>query len=116
MDHHRRQILDYVAREMADPGRGFYCIQDADSKGEQGKFFAWTPDEARKVLDDDADQFMTAYGITPSGNVEGKNILEFVATWTNALPWTRHIASSSGHAGSAYTLPVTRRCSPPGMA
>jgi uncharacterized protein YyaL (SSP411 family) len=72
------EILDYVVREMTDPAGGFYSTQDADSEGEEGKFFVWTPDEIRDVLGDEADAFMAAYGVTRHGNFEGKNILEFV--------------------------------------
>jgi uncharacterized protein YyaL (SSP411 family) len=80
------EILDYVAREMLDPDGGFYSTQDADSEGEEGKFFVWTPDEIREVLGEDADEFIAAYGVTRHGNAstgsahgfEGKNILEFV--------------------------------------
>ena len=63
---------------MVDPAGGFYSTQDADSEGEEGKFFVWTADEIRDVLGDDADEFMAAYGVTRHGNFEGKNILEFV--------------------------------------
>jgi uncharacterized protein YyaL (SSP411 family) len=72
------EILDYVVREMLDPAGGFYSTQDADSEGVEGKFFVWTIDEIRAVLGDQADAFMDAYGVTPGGNFEGKNILEFV--------------------------------------
>ena len=72
------EILDYVVREMTDPAGGFYRTQDADSEGEEGKFFVWTPDEIREVLGNEADAFMAAYGVTRHGNFEGKNILEFV--------------------------------------
>jgi uncharacterized protein YyaL (SSP411 family) len=72
------EILDYVVREMLDPAGGFLSTQDADSEGEEGKFFVWTPDEIRSVLGDEADAFMTAYGVTSHGNFEGKNILEFI--------------------------------------
>ena len=72
------EILDYVVREMTDPSGGFYSTQDADSEGEEGKFFVWTPAEIRGVLHDEADTFMAAYGVTRHGNFEGKNILEFV--------------------------------------
>jgi hypothetical protein len=73
-----QEVLDYVLREMTDPAGGFYSAQDADSEGEEGKFFVWTPAEIRAVLGSDADEFMAAYGVTPGGNFEGKNILEFV--------------------------------------
>jgi uncharacterized protein YyaL (SSP411 family) len=74
------ETLDYVMREMTDPSGGFYSTQDADSEGEEGKFFVWTPAEIREVLGDDAQaaDFMAAYGVTRHGNFEGKNILEFV--------------------------------------
>jgi uncharacterized protein YyaL (SSP411 family) len=72
------EILGYVVREMTDPAGGFYSTQDADSEGEEGKFFVWTPDEIQEVLGRNADEFMSAYGITRHGNFEGKNILEFV--------------------------------------
>jgi uncharacterized protein YyaL (SSP411 family) len=72
------EILDYVMREMTDSAGGFYSTQDADSEGEEGKFFVWTPDEIREVLGSEADAFMAAYGVTRHGNFEGKNILEFV--------------------------------------
>ena len=72
------EILDYVMREMTDPAGGFYSTQDADSEGEEGKFFVWTPDEIRELLGSEADEFIAAYGVTPAGNFEGRNILEFV--------------------------------------
>ncbi|MGC9334903.1 MAG: hypothetical protein ACP5JJ_12190 [Anaerolineae bacterium] len=72
------EILDYVIREMLDPAGGFYSTQDADSEGEEGKFFVWAPDEIREVLGIEANAFMAAYGVTPGGNFEGRNILEFV--------------------------------------
>jgi uncharacterized protein YyaL (SSP411 family) len=52
------EILDYVVREMTDPAGGFYSTQDADSAGEEGRFFVWTPKEVREVLSSDADEFM----------------------------------------------------------
>jgi uncharacterized protein YyaL (SSP411 family) len=72
------EILDYVVREMLDPAGGFYSTQDADSEGEEGKFFVWTPNDIRGVLGEEADAFIAAYGVTHHGNFEGKNILEFV--------------------------------------
>ncbi|MEA3350449.1 MAG: thioredoxin domain-containing protein [Chloroflexota bacterium] len=72
------EILDYVLREMTCPEGGFYSTQDADSEGEEGKFFVWTTTEIHSLLGEDADAFIAAYGITESGNFEGKNILEFL--------------------------------------
>ena len=91
------EILDYVIREMLDPEgvqmlrsqhlpsssssagtAGFYSTQDADSEGEEGKFFVWTGGEIRRALADKAETFMAAYGVKPGGNWESKNILEFL--------------------------------------
>jgi uncharacterized protein YyaL (SSP411 family) len=76
------ETLDYIAREMVDTLGGFYSAQDADSEGEEGRFFLWTPEEIRRGLvgsseraDIDAAWFMEAYGVTESGNFEGSNIL-----------------------------------------
>lgn len=70
------ETLDYVGREMRDEAGGFYSAQDADSEGEEGKFFVWTPAEIRAVLGEtDAEIIMDYYGVTEYGNFEGKNIL-----------------------------------------
>lgn len=73
------EVLDYVVREMTDPAGGFYSTQDADSEGQEGRFFLWTPEEIRQVLGSEAEGFMAAYDVTPEGNFEGKNILRLVA-------------------------------------
>ncbi|MFQ5857559.1 MAG: thioredoxin domain-containing protein [Anaerolineae bacterium] len=70
------ETLDYIRREMTDVAGGFYSAQDADSEGEEGKFFVWTPAEIRGVLGEaDAKIVMDCYGVTQQGNFEGKNIL-----------------------------------------
>ena len=70
------ETLDFVAREMTDPVGGFYSSLDADSEGEEGKFYVWTLDEIREVLKEDSEFFEAAYGITPRGNWEGKTVLQ----------------------------------------
>ena len=71
-----REILDYVLREMTSPEGGFYSTQDADSEGEEGKFFVWTPAEARAVLGDELGAIAERYfDISAEGNFEGANIL-----------------------------------------
>lgn len=71
------ETLDYVLREMTAPEGGFYATQDADSEGEEGKFFVWTPDEVRAALGGPASRCLTLYDITEEGNFEGRNILTF---------------------------------------
>jgi uncharacterized protein YyaL (SSP411 family) len=75
------ETLDYIVREMVDPDGGFYSAQDADSEGEEGRFFVWTPDEIRRGLagstdaDFDSALLIEAYGVTDAGNFDGSNIL-----------------------------------------
>lgn len=71
------ETIDYVLREMTSEQGGFFSTQDADSEGEEGKFFVWTPAEMEEVLGD-AEQvrFINAhYGVSARGNFEGSNIL-----------------------------------------
>jgi hypothetical protein len=75
------ETLDYVTREMLDPGGGFYATQSAESEGEEGRFFVWTLEQIREVLGEDADTFAGLYGVEPAGNWEGKTILTFSGTW-----------------------------------
>jgi uncharacterized protein YyaL (SSP411 family) len=72
-----RRTLDYVLREMTSPDGGFYSSQDADSEGEEGKFFIWTPAEISAALDDDnlAKIASRYFDVTEEGNFEGRNIL-----------------------------------------
>ena len=72
------ETLDYVAREMTHPAGGFYSTQDADSEGEEGKFFIWTPDEVWNVLGDEAVLFNDVFGVTQAGNFEGHTALSIV--------------------------------------
>ena len=70
-----RKIFTYVLRDMTSPEGGFYSAEDADSEGEEGKFYLWTQDEINKILGDaDGRIFCDYYGITSEGNFEGKNI------------------------------------------
>jgi uncharacterized protein len=71
------EILDYVLREMTSPEGGFYSATDADSEGEEGRFFVWTPDEVQAALGDEeaARRFGAYYDVSERGNWEGKSIL-----------------------------------------
>ncbi len=69
------ETLAYVAREMTSPDGGFYSAQDADSEGEEGKFYVWDKSEVEEVLGADAPDFCAYYDVTERGNWDGKNIL-----------------------------------------
>lgn len=69
------RTLDYVLAELTDSAGGFYCGQDADSEGEEGKYYSFTPEEIKEVLGaEEGRQFCRSYGITEAGNFEGKSI------------------------------------------
>ena len=77
-DHLRvvRETLDYVLRDMTDPLGGFYSAEDADSEGEEGKYYVWTPQEVQAVLGPErAAAFCSVYDVSATGNFEGRNIL-----------------------------------------
>jgi uncharacterized protein YyaL (SSP411 family) len=79
------ETLDWMLREMRGPEGGFYSALDADSEGEEGKFYVWTPGEIREVIGEDpnrsrlsssqVERLLQFYGVNESGNFEGKNIL-----------------------------------------
>ena len=71
------ETLQYIFRDMTDITGGFYSSEDADSEGEEGKFYVWTRDEVLRILDpDDAALFCAFFDVTELGNFEhGKSIL-----------------------------------------
>lgn len=76
-----RETLAYVMREMLHPEGGFYATQDADSEGEEGKFFVWKKAEVDAVLGDTARLFCRYYDVTEAGNWEhGNNILHLTVS------------------------------------
>jgi uncharacterized protein YyaL (SSP411 family) len=80
-----KEVLEYVLRDLASPEGGFYTAEDADSEGEEGKFYLWTEEEIRKTLSsEDADLAVRLFGIKTEGNYaesprkrNGENILHF---------------------------------------
>jgi uncharacterized protein YyaL (SSP411 family) len=71
-----RETLDYVLSDMTDARGGFYSAEDADSEGEEGKFYVWTADEINALLGHDrAVAFGKVYDVSTIGNFEGHNIL-----------------------------------------
>ncbi|MCP4591734.1 MAG: thioredoxin domain-containing protein [bacterium] len=71
-----RETLDYVLRDMTDRRGGFHSSEDADSEGEEGKFFVWRPAEIKGLLgEQEGTLFCEYYGVTEAGHLEGRSIL-----------------------------------------
>ncbi|MGC1166801.1 MAG: thioredoxin domain-containing protein [Solirubrobacterales bacterium] len=87
------ETLDWMLKEMRGPEGGFYSALDADSEGEEGRFYVWTPDQIREVLVEaspdtrnrikfpaqQGENLMQFYGVSAGGNFEGANILHLAA-------------------------------------
>ncbi|MFH5834910.1 thioredoxin domain-containing protein [Proteiniclasticum sp. C24MP] len=80
------KIIAYIDRVMTAPEGAFYSAEDADSEAEEGKFYLFTREEVLEVLgEEDGAWFSEVYGITSSGNFEGKNILNLLHHSLEAL-------------------------------
>jgi uncharacterized protein YyaL (SSP411 family) len=77
-----RETCDYILKYMTDSAGGFHSTEDADSEGEEGKFYVWTPAEIREVLGDERGRrICDVYDVTDAGNFEyGKSILNLSKT------------------------------------
>ncbi len=80
-----RETLDWALRDMRGPEGGFYSALDADSEGEEGRFYLWDEDEIRETLADagiateEVERLLGYWGVSPAGNFEGRNILHIPA-------------------------------------
>jgi len=79
-----QQTLDYVLRDMTSSQGGFYSATDADSEGEEGTFFVWTPEQLKAALpEQDAALAIALFDVTEQGNFEGKTILSLPENLTS---------------------------------
>ena len=85
-----KRTLDYVLRELTDPAGGFYCGQDADSEGVEGKYYVFTSEELTRVLGEDAEVFCERYGVTKGGNFHGKSIPNLI----DAMDWDAEVSET----------------------
>jgi uncharacterized protein YyaL (SSP411 family) len=75
------ETVGYLLREMLHSEGGFYSTQDADSEGEEGKFFVWTTDEISRLIGaENSEIFCRIYDVSDEGNFEEKNILHPILT------------------------------------
>lgn len=87
------ETMAFIERELLSPEGGFYAALDADSEGEEGKYYVWTKSEIEQLLGADAALFCAYYDVTDSGNWEGKNIL-------NVTKPPEAFTTSNGFAGT----------------
>ncbi len=72
------ETLDFTLLQLAHPDGGFYSSLDADSEGEEGRYYVWSKDEILAILADQSmpEVFLAAYGVSQGGNWDGKNVLQ----------------------------------------
>ncbi len=73
-----RETMEFIKRELQSEEGGFYSALDADSEGEEGKYYIWQKSEISTILGPESEEFCARYDVTDRGNWEGKNILRLV--------------------------------------
>lgn len=91
------KILTYVIRDMTSSEGGFYSAMDADSEGEEGKFYVWTVEEVKKVLGEEGELFCKFYDITKNGNFEDKNIPNLIHTDIEEIEDNKELKNKLDH-------------------
>jgi uncharacterized protein YyaL (SSP411 family) len=114
-----RKTLDYLQNYMTSPQGGFFCTEDADSEGVEGKFYVWSLAEIREVLDDEvAERFCQLYNVTEGGNFEGENILNMTKSygdWAEAFGISKSALRDEMRAARAALLEVRDQRIRPGL-
>lgn len=77
------ETLNYVLERMTSAEGAFYSAEDADSEGEEGKYYVWSLQEIERILGPDARLFAETFDVSSTGNWEGKNILRQKREWTD---------------------------------
>jgi len=96
-----RETLEWVLREMQGEKGGYYSTQDADSEGEEGKFYVWSHVELRELLVEAFESFAKTYDVTTSGNWEGHTILNLpggLQSFDDSLASSRQVLLKSREA------------------
>lgn len=81
-----QQTLQFVSREMTSLEGAFFAAQDADSEGQEGRFYVWRPDDVSAALgEQDGETYSAFYDITEEGNFEGYNVPNYIDTDVEAF-------------------------------
>ena len=96
-----RETVDFIKRELMSPEGGFFSALDADSEGEEGKFYTWGKNEISEVLGEDSEDFCAFYDVSERGNWDGKNILriknpEMAISQEKKTAWKRKLMEKRG--------------------
>lgn len=79
------ETVEWLKREMLDESGGFYSALDADSEGEEGKFYVWSEEEIKSIAGDDFSLIAEYFDVQPGGNWEGKNAIRIVKDEDNLI-------------------------------
>jgi len=110
------KTASYILREMTSPEGGFYSAQDADSEGEEGKYYVFEPSEIASLLGGETGEaFSRYYGITEEGNFGGKSIPNLLQSDPFRGEFDRYLPILYDSAGSAAGCIWTTKSSPPGI-
>ncbi|MFN6944015.1 MAG: thioredoxin domain-containing protein [Cytophagaceae bacterium] len=94
-DEYYKQIaeetIEWLKREMLSPEGAFYSALDADSEGEEGKYYVWTSDELKQILKDDYELFKDYYNVKNRGNWEQENNILFKSLSDKAFANKNHL-------------------------
>jgi len=74
------ETIDFIEREWTDNSGGIYAALDADSEGEEGKYYVWSIDELKQILGNDFEEFSSLFNVSEQGNFEGHNNLTRIAS------------------------------------
>jgi uncharacterized protein YyaL (SSP411 family) len=89
-----KEIFSYVLRDMASPEGGFYSAEDADSEGEEGKFYVWKEKELSEILGEEADFFISLFNVKRDGNFKEESTGK--KTGENILHLSKSIEEAAG--------------------
>ncbi len=98
------KTASYILKEMTSEEGGFYSAQDADSDGEEGKYYLFTPNEIVDILKDDARSFNIHFDITEEGNFEGKSIPNLLKSDATTKSFERFLPNIYEYRKKRYTL------------
>ncbi len=103
-------ICQFLFEEMKHPQGGYYAAIDADSEGEEGKFYVWEKAEIEKLLGNDAAFFCKYYNVTENGNWEHKNILQITQPLEKlALQWGKTFSSAAAIISKCQNILLAER-------